>query len=143
MNITHIFTIIVAACCIHLGFQHDVRAQEPAPTVPLEAQRIINKEPITPFDVLHEEAILIIEKQRNAKKKFVTAEKIKINENHQQKKGGSRTIMVAPVQVTNTSKMFKFRDVTDRSKQASEPIFPLNQRKATVESYRQSLVKER
>ncbi len=118
-------------------------AQDAAPPIPAEPQRLETPQSNAPMDVRAEDAAALIEQiKANSGMPESSAPNVQSGPASSPSSGSSYTIMLKPPEVVNTSPLFQFRDVTNRALSGST-VLPINKRSSAVEAYRQSIIKKR
>jgi hypothetical protein len=115
-------------------------AEDAAPPVQVLPQQIEVSSAVTPMDMRAEDADVLMEQIKTGSGQYAPeAQQAQVLS---PSAGESRTIMVKPPEVVNSSPYFQFRDATERSKPDSS-MRSMSERRATVDAYRQSLITER
>ncbi len=118
-------------------------AEDAAPPVQAVPQRLETPQANAPMDVRAEDAASLIEQiKANSSMPELSAPNVQSGPASSQSSGSSYTIMLKPPEVVNTSPLFQFRDVTNRALSGSA-VLPINKRSSAVETYRQSIIREK
>lgn len=131
--------VVGLSSALGLALSTQARAQDVAPPIAVEPQRVEVSTPEAPAQMRAEDAQRLREglglppvppapRATQARQPQSVARPVG---------GTSRTILVESPSVVNRSPQFQFRDVTTRG--ATAPSLSLAERRATVETYRQSL----
>lgn len=142
ITIRWIRVYLIAGAVVLCG-QAVTLAEDAAPPVQVLPQQIEVSSAVTPMDMRAEDADVLMEQIKTGSGQYApAAPEAQQAQVLSPSAGESRTIMVKPPEVVNSSPYFQFRDATERSKPDSS-MPSMSERRATVDAYRQSLITER
>jgi hypothetical protein len=138
----NIFSILISIMVVLSSYTFTM-AQDVAPPIPAEPQRLETPQATAPMDLRAEDAAALIEQMKaSSGQPGASAPVVQGGPASSPSSGNSYTIMLKPPQVVNASPLFQFRDVTNRSL-SGNTVLPINKRSSAVEAYRQSVISEK
>lgn len=138
----NIKSILISITIVLSGYAFTM-AQDIAPPIQAEPQSLETSQATMPMDVRAEDAAVIIEQMKTISgQSGLSTPDMQGGQSTSTFSGSGYTIMLKPPEVVNSSPLFQFSDVTNRSLSWNSAL-PMNERSSAVDAYRQSTIRKR